>query len=206
MDRLRAMIEEHMPEVVVLDPLRALHTKDENNSQSMEELWFAIREQLIREHGLTVIIAHHLRKGAKADHEAARGGSWQENVATSWLLMANPRDPGGQLLLPTKTRNGSPIPKLALFRHPDTLLTSARPAEDETATDDLLDRAALILSDRGDAAMRLDELAEKLEQTGRTRKDQLWAALQGDDRFTTFQLQDKGRPRAVQLCGQGPGF
>jgi putative DNA primase/helicase len=78
---LDAVIEEHRPEVIILDPLRNAHTLDENSSQDVARL-IAVLDRMIARHGCAVILAHHGRK----EHPLAKGEPGIDNVRGSTAL------------------------------------------------------------------------------------------------------------------------
>jgi hypothetical protein len=201
-------IHEHRPDVVMLDPVRALHSRDENSSQDMEAFFYLVRERIIRACGVTVIMAHHLKKGSRYDRDAARGGSWQENVATSWVMYPHPEDPDQRnpmeiVLAATKTRDGAPIPSLVLTRDPATRQAKARPFDaSDNARGRALEGLHELVKSRGDA-VRIDEAAAELGVEGRTKVDALWNAAKADGRFDHLYVRGengRGKARAVQLA------
>ncbi|HMN42249.1 MAG TPA: AAA family ATPase [Phycisphaerales bacterium] len=130
--QLRAIVEEHGIEVLLLDSFRTLHSANENASEEMEVVWAALRG-LLDDTGTAAIVTHHMRKGAgKNRREAARGGSFQENIATAWAIdyVDRDRSDGPLVIEPTKTRNGPVLPRMTVERDPETLCCSAGENED----------------------------------------------------------------------------
>lgn len=67
---LVAAIETFQPEVIILDPLAKLHSKDENSNNEMAEVLGRLR-QLVTNHGRSLILNHHARKSG----DTSRGAS-----------------------------------------------------------------------------------------------------------------------------------
>ena len=61
-DELGRALEEIKPEVLIIDPLRAFFSGDENSSEAVEKLFTAFAE-LQKLHTFSLIYAHHVRKG-----------------------------------------------------------------------------------------------------------------------------------------------
>jgi RecA-family ATPase len=83
--RLERAISEIRPDILFIEPLRHLHSKDENNSQEMAKVLMALMD-LASTYELAVITAHHERKsGVGDDGEAmssARGSTTLEGALT----------------------------------------------------------------------------------------------------------------------------
>lgn len=192
-------IDEFEPEVLILDPIRALHSKNENDSQEMEEFFFLLRDRLVRERGLSLLMTHHLRKGASLDANAARGGSWQENVATSWLLALAGRDQD-LTLRATKTRSGSPIPELRVDRDPETLWH--RGARQMAAADEFASLAERLFDWFTNSEMHRTLKWSKLMSDWGIREKRaqaLRAYLRADGRFYFTRSDAPGRPWRIGL-------
>ncbi len=74
MARLRATIEEIRPALLVLDPMRELHTRKENDADEMAAVLRPLR-QLAHDTGTTIILIHHRNKHATDASLATRGSS-----------------------------------------------------------------------------------------------------------------------------------
>lgn len=72
--RLHATVERNRAKAIVLDPLVRLHLGDENSSQDVSRLLRYLRT-LQQRHGTAVILVHHTRKAAAAEHGQALRGS-----------------------------------------------------------------------------------------------------------------------------------
>jgi hypothetical protein len=70
---LEALIAEHRPTLVVLDPLRELHGQGENDSDEMAPLIGRLRE-LAHRTGTTIVLIHHANKHG-SDIRAVRGST-----------------------------------------------------------------------------------------------------------------------------------
>jgi RecA-family ATPase len=77
MDRLKTLIEERHPAVLVVDPLAELHACEENDNNALRAVIAAFRELAVK-YSIAVLVLHHTRKGSGAspgDPDAARGAS-----------------------------------------------------------------------------------------------------------------------------------
>ncbi|HET8626732.1 MAG TPA: AAA family ATPase [Thermomicrobiales bacterium] len=72
--QLAATVELLKPSLVVLDPLRELHHRKENDADEMAALLRPVR-QLAHESGTTIIMVHHRNKHAQDPSLATRGSS-----------------------------------------------------------------------------------------------------------------------------------
>ncbi|MDP9358534.1 MAG: helicase RepA family protein [Chloroflexota bacterium] len=86
--RLRAMIEEIEPVLVVLDPMRELHTRREDVADEMGPMLRPLR-QIAHETNTAVILNHHMSKGGSAR------GSTAITAAVDQIWTFHLHDPGG---------------------------------------------------------------------------------------------------------------
>ena len=73
---LRALLEEHTPDMLIVDPLAELHTAPENDNTALRSVIACFRA-LATEFNIAVIVLHHTRKGGAVpgDPDTARGAS-----------------------------------------------------------------------------------------------------------------------------------
>lgn len=77
MDELEALVEQHKPDVLVLDPLVELHDAEENDNTAVRMVMARFRSMAIK-HNMAVVLIHHSRKGvagAYGDPDTLRGAS-----------------------------------------------------------------------------------------------------------------------------------
>lgn len=76
MDRLRDLIRERAPALLIADPLAELHTAEENDNTALRAIIAEFRA-IATEFNLAVVIVHHTRKGVvmPGDPDSARGAS-----------------------------------------------------------------------------------------------------------------------------------
>jgi AAA domain len=76
MDRLREVIRERAPALLIADPLAELHTADENDNTALRSVIAEFRA-IATEFNIAVILVHHTRKGSvtPGDPDSARGAS-----------------------------------------------------------------------------------------------------------------------------------
>ena len=206
MDLFLRQIDHHQPEVVIIDPVRPFHSRDENDSRDMEEFFHILRKALIRDRGLSLLLTHHVRKGTKLDGDAGRGGSWQENLATSWMLgrVTGSTDDEQRILLATKTRNGRNLPELRLTRDPVSLWHTARIAPTrETELRNLVEVVHDLLEDALEPQL-WKRLASQLSLSAGKANDVL-GLLKDDERIVVSQASTRGNPYLVALAPDAAG-
>ena len=85
----RALVQQNPAELYIVDPMRCMHSHDENDS-SIEALLARIRQFF---GNATVVIAHHLRKASLSKYEAVSlkddMRAWSDNVRGSGTLKAH---------------------------------------------------------------------------------------------------------------------
>jgi hypothetical protein len=88
MDRLRQLVKERRPKMLIADPFVELHTAEENNNTAMRAVVAEFRT-LAREFDMAVVIVLHTGKGAltPGDLDAARGASAQIGAARIVLTL-----------------------------------------------------------------------------------------------------------------------
>ncbi|HHH28302.1 MAG TPA: AAA family ATPase [Polyangiaceae bacterium] len=107
LSRLRATIAQHQPRLLILDPLVRLHRCDENSAGEMSVLLANLRA-LQREHGVALVIVHHLSKAPFArPGQALRGSGDLHAWGDSNLYL---RHRSGELLLYVEHR-AAPSPE-----------------------------------------------------------------------------------------------
>ena len=73
-ERLAATLAKVRPRLLILDPLVRLHRGDENSSAEISELLGFLRTQQ-REHGVAIMLVHHVRKSASGQPGQSLRGS-----------------------------------------------------------------------------------------------------------------------------------
>lgn len=71
--KLNRTVERVRPVLVILDPLRKLHTADENDASAIEEL-FAPLFEIQDAYGVAIMLVHHMGKGPTDGRNARRQG------------------------------------------------------------------------------------------------------------------------------------
>jgi hypothetical protein len=86
-------IERFAPHVLILDPLQRMHSKVEDNSWEMGEVWDAIHNLTVRFPRMAVIIVHHFKKGdADVGWDSFRGSSRSAGEADLGLMIKRDRN------------------------------------------------------------------------------------------------------------------
>ena len=148
LSRLDALIAEHEPDVVIIDPLRHAHGLDENDNTAMS-LVTAVLDHIRKRHDCALALAHHDRKRppfTKRDigTDRVRGAT----AFTGWLTscLSLDRDPSGAdrfLVEWIKTRDAEEqLPPLALdFDRATLVFTIADRSADGTVSADTILKA-----------------------------------------------------------------
>jgi AAA domain/Primase C terminal 1 (PriCT-1) len=103
-EAVRKIIDEVSPDVIAIDPLTEFFSGDENKQQEMRLLTTRLTE--LTDGNRSVIISHHLRKGAEGgspDFNSLRGSGVLMGRVDTAILIAP--DLNGQLIVDFKTRN-----------------------------------------------------------------------------------------------------
>lgn len=86
MQQLRAAVHAYKPVMVILEPWRRLHDKNENDSAEVAPILNALTD-FSKELGVCIVIAHHLKKGHTGGIESFRGSndlpSWADCILVS---------------------------------------------------------------------------------------------------------------------------
>lgn len=92
-ERIEAQIIERKADVLVLDPMRRFHLREEDSSESIEALMqpiYAMQER----HGITVILIHHAAKRSEwrdgRDPESLRGSSHIYAMGDTYMMITRP--------------------------------------------------------------------------------------------------------------------
>lgn len=104
-DALKAMIEAHRPDVLMLDPLVELHTAVENDNSALRLVIAHLRE-IARTYQIAVVVVHHTRKGAVAGEadDIRGGGAIVGAVRTAFTVMAMTAEEAEELGISAETR------------------------------------------------------------------------------------------------------
>lgn len=105
LNALKAMIETHRPDVLMLDPLVELHTAEENDNSALRLVIAHIRE-IARTYNIAVALVHHTRKGAVAGEadDIRGGGAIVGAVRTAFTVMAMTSEEAEELSISAETR------------------------------------------------------------------------------------------------------
>jgi hypothetical protein len=107
MRALETLIEEHRPDVLVLDPLVELHDAEENDNTALRAVMAKFR-QLAIQYNLALVLIHHARKGssqAAGDPDSLRGASSIVGAARVVLtVLTMDEEQAGKLGISTKDR------------------------------------------------------------------------------------------------------
>jgi hypothetical protein len=124
-------IEEHQPDLLILDPLYTFHSKRENSAEEMGALFIKIHE-LMDEYNISVFIIHHFGKPTVAEREGGelhRGSSIIGSASDSnWTFKRIPPNkyqtnaPRSEFAeLSFELRNAKPPEPLILHRNSENL-------------------------------------------------------------------------------------
>lgn len=104
-DALEAVIVEHAPDVVMLDPLVELHSSEENENTALRLVVAHFRALAIK-HNIGLVIVHHTRKGATAGEadDIRGGGAIVGAVRTAFTVMSMSKEEAEELEIPADQR------------------------------------------------------------------------------------------------------
>jgi KaiC/GvpD/RAD55 family RecA-like ATPase len=108
-DRLRAMIEEHQPKLLVIDVLREIHDRKEDSSDDMAPILRVLRS-LAHQTGTAIVLNHHMSKSGHSRGSTAIGGG----ADVLMELQSNPDDGASTALGGILTVKGRSVPKQRL--------------------------------------------------------------------------------------------
>lgn len=119
--RLRSGVEAFRPDVLIIEPLAAMHRKDENSSADMRLVLTPLRE-LAAEFGMGVVLCHHKGWGAEGSpHQRPRGSSAIMDMVDTAVEIEDMGELESRLTV-RKRRSVSamPVQELELRYDPDT--------------------------------------------------------------------------------------
>lgn len=126
---VHAWVDEHKPDLVVVDPLANFHTGDENVAKDMSGVTSALDD--IRAKGVAVALVHHHGKGSSNNNNVghkARGSSvlpgwYDSHMSLEWADFQN------TVRLRFELRHGEAPEDMILRLNPETLLFELRTDE-----------------------------------------------------------------------------
>lgn len=168
------LLAHHRPDVLVLDSLRSLAPDlDENDSGPVEAVLGPLRG-LSRRHGCATLVLHHAGKASKSYRGSTAIGA---AVELGFTLARDGDDPHRRTLTCWKSRPApEPPPRTLILQARDgrIAIAAAAPATRAPAgsrTDELADRLAAILAERGVLAWgKLAALAEVEPESGTAKR------------------------------------
>lgn len=108
-DRLKAVLKEHQPKLLVIDVLREIHDRKEDSSDDMAPILRVLRS-LAHQSGTSIVLNHHMSKSGQAGGSTAIGGG----VDVLMELQSNADEGGGGSLGGILTVKGRSVPKQRL--------------------------------------------------------------------------------------------
>lgn len=102
---LRALLQAHTPDVLIVDPLAELHTAPENDNTALRAVIASLRVLAV-EFNFAVVVLHHTKKGpvTPGDPDAARGASSQVGAARIVLTLCGMSEDEAEMLGIAKDR------------------------------------------------------------------------------------------------------
>ncbi|MEW6756376.1 MAG: AAA family ATPase [Candidatus Latescibacterota bacterium] len=208
-------IQEVNPALVVLDPFRRLHGRDENDSAEMSGL-FSLLRRLTAAHGCSLLLVHHLRKRSEGPEEALDRLRGSSDIAASADSVVEVGGQFGHLVVShSKSKRGRSLPRFVVsteqdggalrfrFLDPDAQAETDR-LEARTAVLHALEegprnRAQLqkVCAGRGVGRKRLEKMLEELKTAGRL------TATPGPNRSTIYQCVPPTRGGGLPTICQG---
>jgi len=205
--KVKSLIEEHHPDVVILDPMYTFHTRKENSAEDMAA-FFRIIHELVKNYGFALILVHHFGKPSLVDREggelhrgssviaAASDSNWTfSRIPPNKFRLASLRSE--YAVLSFEHRNARPTESLILHRNPDTLwYERINPEENKKVTaQDIVD----VISENG-GQMLQSKILEVLENTAAPRliKEAIYEA-ESKQMIASRTIRGKGNPKLLFL-------
>ena len=213
--RLLATVANIRPDLLLLDPLVRIHSRDENSSAEMSALLGFLR-RLQREQHCAVILVHHTRKNGSSSQpgQALRGSSDLHAFGDSNLYLSRSH---GRLTLTVEHRAAqspdpvqltlatSPVPHLEIVEDADTgselsasvlqMLTEER----QPMTRSALRRRLRVKN------QRLGDALDQLEDCGHIIRDTDGWTLAGDGGETVPPIEDGNGERSPMALSHSTG-
>lgn len=112
---LKVLIEEQRPDVIILDPLREFHLKEEDSSTEMTEIFKAVTELQKDETGemtgRSIVLVHHTGKRSEfrdsSSPESLRGSSKIFDAGDSYIMMEPNKGNDNNIRLTFKLRHAA---------------------------------------------------------------------------------------------------
>jgi hypothetical protein len=115
-DNIKQYLEEHKPDILVIDPFVKFHNMDENSATYMIQILDKLR-RLIEDHNIALILVHHLGKQFK---NGARGSSTILGEYDACINLGK-SDSDDVHKLEFDLRHSFPIPSTHIRFNPETL-------------------------------------------------------------------------------------
>lgn len=111
---LRNAIESYCPSLLIIDPLVAIHGKDENDNLAMRQVVMLLQE-IARNNNLGVVLIHHPRKRGMFNDpgQMIRGASDLRNAVDSHLFVRKVSKEQA-IVEHDKSRHATPVPKFTI--------------------------------------------------------------------------------------------
>jgi hypothetical protein len=116
-EQIRSAVNEHKPDLLIVDPLRNFHSSEENSSTEMGKVLAVLDD--IRDNGPAVVLVHHSGKNSKQPRGSTVLPGWYD----SQLQLSLPTGPERNLqTVSFDLRHGVPTPALQLRFKAETFL------------------------------------------------------------------------------------
>ena len=171
--RLTATVVAMKPRMLILDPLVRLHRGDENSAADVSDL-LAFLRGLQRDHGVAIVLVHHVRKSAASEPGQGLRGSGDLHAWGDSNLYVVRRDGKPLLVAEHRARRAPPPIAIRLEGDPPRLVVDDVPAE--VPVDPLEQRIVAALTERPITRTALRERLQVRNETLGAAIDRLVAS------------------------------
>jgi len=213
---LKHLINQHNPEVIIVDSLSRFHSKDENNASDMKLVGNTIKS-LCAEFGCSFIITHHTRKNMpfSTPADAIRGSTEIRGFPDTVLILKRPRHSTSDFIDIDKCRHSHTLHgkriRLELTQEPHWKFTFTEFTDiEDTELEAAMKNIKQILEEVGSIARK--ELIERLKTQGISQRTAIRAisALKASEiiasvkqgKFAVLRLKDAPEQAPEQAPGQ----
>lgn len=118
---LRSGVEDFRPDVLIIEPLGSMHTRDENSATEMREVLTPLKE-LAAEFGMAVVLCHHKGWGTEGvTHKRPRGSTAILDIVTTAIEVEDMGECLSRLTFAKSRSIGrTPVQELELCYDPET--------------------------------------------------------------------------------------
>lgn len=194
---LEALVKQHKPSLLIMEPLRRLHRADENSSSEISPILDSLTD-LVRSTGCALVLAHHVTKGGGTGSASLRGTSDLPSWYDLGLFATRKKD---VIEVEVESRDAD-VPTFGM-----RLVTEANGKGDLTSA--RLDKVDIASREKaGESASSDDALRAKIraaleKQRGPLTRNVLFTKVGGGRGACLAMVKTMLEDGALQPCGSG---